>query len=93
MDYFNEVPAGGYWYLRAETHNFEHVRAGAVLKLGEPMKSENIDYSIDEWSMMSLIKYITEHHPQLITSYSGRDKEDIAIINRLIDILEGVSRK
>jgi len=77
----------GEWYFDDATRCFHHLKAGTPIPRDAHIKDEDIDVVIPDRLMITLIQYIQKRYPTMISLYNTRDKEDVKIINRLLDII------
>ena len=78
----------GEWHTDPVKGALVRVRYGALILAGDHPAPEDIDVELPWNDVKTLLKYIQENYPEMITSYKGRDVEDIKIINRLIDVIQ-----
>lgn len=88
MDEEDYLISRGEWYFDHATHCFHHIKAGTKIPRNAHFKDEDVDIVIPGHLMRTLIQYIQKTYPTMISLYNQRDKEDVKIINRLLDIID-----
>ncbi|MCK4785945.1 MAG: hypothetical protein KAV87_19470 [Desulfobacteraceae bacterium] len=84
-----------YWFYSPVRCAFVHVRPGAEIPDGDNVNLDDpdiVDCTIRLRHAKQLLDFMTREYPEMVTIYRGRDKEDIKIVHRLLDIVEKKER-
>ena len=76
------------WYYDIPRAAYVHIKAGFDVEFNRDLPPEAIDVVLPLRVAKQFIQYIIDEAPEMITSYRGRDPDDIKIINRLLDLME-----
>ena len=76
------------WYYNIPRAAYVHIKAGYDVDINQDLPDEAIDAVLPLRIAKQFIQFIIDEAPEMITSYRGRDLDDIKIINRLLDLCE-----